>query len=65
MILSEEKNYFASGREETCAYCEQQIKADDDPTMVNIFVDSDAQIYLHRNCVVAFATRILNEFEKL
>jgi hypothetical protein len=44
-----------------CAYCEQSIE---EPKL--IFVEMIFNGFcLHRNCVIAFAARIQNEFEKL
>lgn len=45
-----------------CSYCGQDIR---DLDLIELFNIYNYETYLHRNCVVAFATRILNEFEKL
>lgn len=44
-----------------CEYCGGKIT---EPEFVEISA-TEYGVPLHRNCVVAFATRILNEFDKL
>jgi hypothetical protein len=63
MIISKEKNYFVKGFGMTCEFCDTQI---DDPEFIEIYTRTGGDsFHLHRNCVIAFATRIQNEFEKL
>jgi hypothetical protein len=45
-----------------CAYCSGHI--DGDVIQMDTGI-THQDLRLHRNCVVAFATRIQNEFEKL
>jgi hypothetical protein len=44
-----------------CGYCRIKLNF----PCVAITDANKVEVFLHRNCVVAFATRILNEFEKL
>jgi hypothetical protein len=52
-----------------CAYCHERFcDPREHPDLVLPVIEihqTSENIFLHRNCVVAFASRILNEFEKL
>ena len=66
MITLENLLNSTPGRGPNCAYCDSPIE---DPALISVALKDgdygDPRFFLHKNCVVAFATRILNEFDKL